>query len=147
MYYVNYGYVIASRTHLTLLSIGTAAILDLVLNIILIPHYGPWGAAIAGLLGFGAGFAIAVWKMRRVFAFPLPEPVVLTAGLLGVMAMAAWLLPFYHVTAWSAAFYVIPVAILIFFGTVALFLHFTGRRPLDLMRGLWDGKESEGAAV
>jgi O-antigen/teichoic acid export membrane protein len=142
MYYVNYGYVIASRTHLTLLSIGTAAVLDLVLNVILIPHYGAWGSAIAGLLGFGAGFAIAVLKMRRVFAFPLPDPAILAAGLLGVVAMAAWLLPFYHVTAWSAALYVIPIAVLIFFGTVALFLHFTGRRPLDLMRGLWDREES-----
>lgn len=147
MYYVNYGYVIASRTHFTLLSTGTAAILDLVLNAVLIPRYGARGAAIAGLLGFGAGFAIAVLKMRHVFAFPLPDPAILAAGLLGVVAMAAWLLPFYHVTAWSAVFYVIPLAILIFFGTVSLFLHFAGRRPLDLMRGLWDGKEGEGAAV
>jgi O-antigen/teichoic acid export membrane protein len=147
MYYVNYGYVIASRTHLTLLSIGTAAILNLVLNVVLIPYYGAWGAAIAGLLGFGAGFAIAVLKMRRVFAFPLPDPAILAAGLLGAAAMAAWLLPFHHVTAWSAVFYVIPVAILIFFGTVSLFLHLIGRRPLDLMRGLWNHEENETAAV
>jgi O-antigen/teichoic acid export membrane protein len=139
MYYVNYGYVIASRTHLTLLSIGTAAILDLVLNVILIPRYGAWGAAIAGLFGFGAGFAIAVLMMRRVFAFPLPDPAILAAGLLGVVAMAAWLLPFYHMTVWSAALYVIPVAILVYFGAVFLFLHLTGRKPIDLMRGLWSG--------
>jgi O-antigen/teichoic acid export membrane protein len=136
MYYVNYGYVVASRTHLTLLSIGTAAILDLVLNVILSPRYGAWGAAIAGLLGFGAGFAIAVLKMRRVFAFPLPDRAILAAGM---VAMAAWLLPFYHVTAWSAALYVIPVAILVYFGAVFLFLHLTGRKPIDLMRGLWSG--------
>jgi O-antigen/teichoic acid export membrane protein len=147
MYYVNYGYVVASRTHLTLLSIGTAAILDLVLNVILIPRYGAWGAAIAGLLGFGAGFAIAVLKMRRVFAFPLPDPAILAGGLLGVAAMAAWLLLFYHVTAWSAALYVIPTAILIYFGTVFLFLHLTGRKPLDLMRSLWKGEASTKATV
>ena len=129
-----------------MLSIGTAAILDLVLNVILIPRYGAWGAAIAGLFGFGAGFAIAVLMMRRVFAFPLPDPAVLAAGLLGVVAMAAWLLPFYQVTAWNAVLYVIPVAILIYFGSVFLFLHLTGRKPLDLMRGLWGGESKSAAA-
>jgi hypothetical protein len=51
------------------------------------------------------------------------------------------------VTAWSAAFYVIPVAILVYFGTVFLFLHLTGRKPLELMRGLWNGEESKSAAA
>ncbi len=147
MYYVNYGYVIASRTHLTLLSIGTAAIVNLVLNVVLIPRYGAWGAAIAGLFGFGAGFAVAVLMMRRVFAFPLPDPAILAAGLLGVVVMAAWLLPLYHVTAWSAVFYVIPVAILIYFGTVFLFLHFAGRKPLDLLRDMWNSDGGKRAAV
>lgn len=147
MYYVNYGYVIASRTHLTLLSIGTAATLNLVLNIILIPHYGAWGAAIAGLFGFGAGFAIAVLKMRRVFAFPLPDPSVLASGLLGVAAMAAWLWPFYSAITWGSALYVIPVAMLIYFGFVFLVLYLFGRKPLNLMRGLWDREESESTVV
>ena len=126
---------------------GTAAALDLILNVILIPHYGAWGAAIAALIGFGAGFAIAVMKMGRVFPFPLPDPAILAAGLLGGAAMAAWLVSFHHVSAWSAALYVIPVAILIYFGTVFLYLHLTGRKPLDLMRGLWSGKESKSAAA
>jgi O-antigen/teichoic acid export membrane protein len=147
MYYMNYGYVLASRTNLTLLSMGAAAILDLILNVILIPYYGAWGAAIAALIGFGAGFAIAVMKMGRVFPFPLPDPTILAAGLLGVAVMAMWLLPFYDVTAWSAAIYVIPVAVLTYFGTVFLFLHFTERKPLDLMRGLWSGEASTKAAV
>ena len=139
MYYMNYGYVLASRTNLTLLSMGTAAALDLVLNVILIPHYGAWGAAVAALIGFGSGFAVAVMKMGRVFPFPLPDPAILASGLLGVAAMAVWLVPFYHVIVWSAALYVIPVAILVYFGAVFLFLHLTGRKPVDLVRGLWSG--------
>ena len=99
------------------------------------------------MIGFGAGFAIAVTMMRRAFSFPLPDPAILAAGLTGVAAMAAWLLPFHHATAWSAALYVIPVAILAYFGSVFLFLHFTGRKPLDLMRGLWSGMESRSAAA
>jgi hypothetical protein len=88
-----------------------------------------------------------VMKMGRVFPFPLPDPTILAAGLLGVAVMAMWLLPFYDVTAWSAAIYVIPVAVLTYFGTVFLFLHFTERKPLDLMRGLWSGEASTKAAV
>ncbi len=42
-------------------------------------------------------------------------------------------------TVWSAALYVIPVAILVYFGAVFLFLHLTGRKPVDLLRGLWSG--------
>ena len=85
-------------------------------------------------------------KMGRVFPFPLPDPAILAGGLIGVAVMAAWLLPFYHVTAWSAVFYVMPVAVLLYFGTVFLFLHFNGRNPLQLMRGLW-GNESMGAPL
>ena len=77
----------------------------------------------AALVASGAGLAVAVILMRGVFAFPLPDPVILVGGLLGVAAMAAWLSPFYLVTAWSALFYVIPVAVLVYFGAVFLVLH------------------------
>jgi len=138
--YVNYGYFLGARTDLTLLSMAVAAVVDLALNVMLIPRHGPAGAAVAALIGFGAGFAIAVMKMRRVFPFPLPDPAILAAGLLGVAAMAAWLLPFYGTMAWSVALYLVPVAILIYFGSVFLFLHLTGREPLALLRGLWAGE-------
>jgi O-antigen/teichoic acid export membrane protein len=144
--YMNYGYVLAARTDLTLLSIAAAAAIDLILNVILIPHYGAWGSAVAALAGFGAAFTIAALKMGRVFPFPLPEPAILAAGLLGVAAMAAWLLPFYHMTAWSTALYVIPVAMLIYFATVFLFLQLTGRKPRDLMLGLWSGEANNKTA-
>jgi O-antigen/teichoic acid export membrane protein len=119
---------------------ATAAAVDIVLNFLLIPGYGAMGAAIAALVGFGAGFAIAVIKMGRVFPFPSPDPAILAGGLIGAAVMAAWLWPFHNVIAWSAALYVIPVAILIYFGSVFLVLHFTGRKPLELVRGLWHGE-------
>jgi O-antigen/teichoic acid export membrane protein len=136
--YVNYGYFLGSRTDLTLLSMGSAAAADILLNLILIPTYGPWGAAVAAVFGFGAGFAIAAIKMGRVFPFPLPDPAILAGGLIGVAVMVAWLLPFYHVTAWSAVFYVVPVAVLLYFGTVFLFLNLTGRNSRELLFGLWN---------
>ncbi|MGH6664143.1 MAG: polysaccharide biosynthesis C-terminal domain-containing protein, partial [Pseudolabrys sp.] len=138
LYYVIYGYALAARTNLTLLAMATAAACDVVLNVILIPRYGAWGAAIAALVGFGAGLASAIVMMRRVFPFPAPEPAIVGAGLVGAAAMAAFLAPLYHVTAPGAALYIIPGAVLIYFGATFLFLHLAGRNPLDLLRGLWN---------
>jgi O-antigen/teichoic acid export membrane protein len=137
MLYINYGYVLASRTDITLLSMASAAVVDIVLNLILIPGYGAWGAAIAALIAFGAGFAIAAMKMRRVFPFPLPDPAILTAGLIGAAVMAAWLWPYHQITAWSSALYVIPIAILLYFSAVFVVLLLLGRKPLGLLHELW----------
>ena len=138
--YMNYGFFIAARTDLTLLSIATAAAVNFVLNLTLIPYYGAWGAAVASLIGFGAGFAVAAMKMGRVFPFPLPDAAIVTAGLLGIAVMAVWLVPFYHMTAWTAVLYVIPIAIVVYFGVVFMVLHIAGRKPLDLVRGLRGGR-------
>ena len=135
--YLNYGFFLAARTDITLIAIAAAAAVNLALNLVLIPRYGPWGAAIASLAGFGAGFVVAAIKMKGVFAFPLPDPVVLLAAIFGVGAMTLWLWPFYGATALSAAFYIVPVAILIDFGVVLLVLYVTGRKPFVLLRGLW----------
>lgn len=145
MMYLNYGYFLAARTHLTLLSIAAAAAIDIALNLILIPHYGAWGSAVAAPIAFGIACVVAAVMMRRVFPFPLPDPAVLGAGLLGLGAMTAWLVPFYHTTEWTAAIYVIPVAVLVYIGTAFLSLHVAGRRPLAMVHGLWN--EGAGHAV
>jgi O-antigen/teichoic acid export membrane protein len=136
MTYLNYGYFLTARTDLALLSIGTAAVVNLLLNLVLIPQFDAWGAAWASLIGFAAGFAVALIKMKGVFPFPRPDTAMIAAALLGSAAMAGWLLPFNHTTIWSTALYVIPIAMLINFGVIFLFLHFIGRQPLDLIRQL-----------
>lgn len=143
--YLSYGFFLASRTGVTLITIAAAAAVDLVLNFVLIPHYGPWGAAIASLAGFGAGFVVAAAMMRKVFAFPLPDPMIVLAALAGVGAMTLWLLPFYGTTVLASAFYIVPVAILIDFAAVFLVLYASGRKPLALIRSLW-GEQARRAA-
>jgi len=134
LFYVNYGYVLVARTRLALLSMAVAAGVDVTLCVVLIPHFGAWGAAAASLIGFGVGFTVAVAKMKQVFPFPLPDLTVVIVGFLGAAIMALLLSPFYHVTAWSTAAYIIPVAVLVYFGSVFLMLHFTGRKPLTWIR-------------
>ena len=139
MIYLCYRYFLSGRTHLTLASYLTAAVVDILLNLILLPHYGAWGAGIAALAGFGAGFATAVIATRGVFSFPLPAPAIVAAGLAGVAAMTAWLWPFRETTVWTSALYIIPVAVLIYFGALFLFLHLAGQNPLGLLRDWWSG--------
>jgi hypothetical protein len=112
-------------------------VVDIVLNLVLLPHDGAWGAAVAALIGFGAGLATAAVSLRGVFSFPLPEPSILAAGLVGVAAMTAWLWQFREATAWTSALYVIPIAGAIYFGVVALVLRINGRDLLPLTRALW----------
>jgi hypothetical protein len=59
--------------------------------------------------------------------------------------MALWLAPFNQATAWTSALYVIPVAVLIYFGSVFLVLHVAGRKPLELARGLWSEQSKRAA--
>jgi O-antigen/teichoic acid export membrane protein len=49
---------------------GTAALLNVVLNIVLIPLYGIRGAAVATLSAYVAMFAGMAWKAQRVFPVP-----------------------------------------------------------------------------
>jgi O-antigen/teichoic acid export membrane protein len=137
MMYVSYGFILAARTNLTLWAMAGAAAIDLALNVALIPGYGPLGAAIAALAGFAVGFAIATASVRRVFPFPLPRPTLLTTAAVALAAMVLWLLPFRSAEGWSAVLYVIPIAVAIYFAAAFLFLHFTGHKPLEVMRTWW----------
>jgi O-antigen/teichoic acid export membrane protein len=137
MIYLTYGYFLSARTHLTLISFAAAAVADIVFNLVLLPHYGTLGAAVAALIGFGAGFAVSAVNLRGVFSFPLPAPSILVAALAGIVTMAAWLYEFRETTAWTLALYIIPIAVAIYFGSVALVLRISGRDPLLLMRALW----------
>jgi O-antigen/teichoic acid export membrane protein len=49
---------------------GTAAVLNVVLNVVLIPPFGIRGAAIATLSAYVAMFAGMAWKAQRVFPVP-----------------------------------------------------------------------------
>jgi O-antigen/teichoic acid export membrane protein len=137
MLYVSYGYFLAERTGYTLLSGATAAVVNIGLNLVLIPRYGAWGAAVAAVAGFAAAFAVAAIPIRRVFPFPLPDVTMLAAAFAAIAVMTLWLWPFYHVTAWIAVTYVVPIALVLYFGSLVLFLRLAKREPLALIRAFW----------
>ena len=55
------------------LTTGTAAVLNLVLNIILIPRYGMHGAAVATSIGYGSMFVLHAWTARRIGFDPIGD--------------------------------------------------------------------------
>jgi O-antigen/teichoic acid export membrane protein len=63
---------------------GTAALLNVVLNVLLIPPYGIRGAAVATLSAYVAMFAGMAWKAQRVFPVPYQWRRVATAVTVGV---------------------------------------------------------------
>lgn len=71
-----------------LASAATAAALNIVLNLLLIPRFGLLGAAYATALAYLSGGAASLWLGRRVFPMPPLAPLVLR-GLAVGLAVAA----------------------------------------------------------
>ncbi|QFU83060.1 flippase [Natronorubrum aibiense] len=71
---------------------GTAAVINVVLNAILIPRYGMHGAAVATSIGYGTMFAFHCWSARLVGFDPLADArfgrVILTTALAAVPIVA-----------------------------------------------------------
>ncbi len=56
-----------------ILATGTAAVINLLLNLLLIPRYGMHGAAIATSVGYGSMFVFHLWSARRIGFDPLSD--------------------------------------------------------------------------
>lgn len=70
MYVFAPGLAIAKKTHYILWINVAGALLNALLNLLLIPHYGIGGAALATLLGSGAVFALYMIFSQRAYAVP-----------------------------------------------------------------------------
>ncbi|WP_336362047.1 oligosaccharide flippase family protein [Halalkalicoccus salilacus] len=56
-----------------ILATGIAALLNVVLNLLLIPRFGMYGAAIATSIGYGSMAGLHVWSARRIGFDPLAD--------------------------------------------------------------------------
>jgi O-antigen/teichoic acid export membrane protein len=83
---------LANRTHLTMRLLGTAAALNIVLNILLIPPMGIVGAAIATLVAYGV-LGILTWVVsRRYLKFDLSLLFILKSAIASaIMALCIYL--------------------------------------------------------
>ncbi len=70
----------AKRTQFNWVIAGLAAVVNVVLNLILIPPYGMLGAAYATVAAYGVMFVAMTWYAQRVFPVPYQWRRVLTAA-------------------------------------------------------------------
>jgi len=79
----------AKRTQFNWLITGLAAVVNVALNLLLIPPYGMMGAAVATVAAYGVMFVAMTWYAQRVFPVPYQwRRVVTAAGAAGALLLA-----------------------------------------------------------
>jgi O-antigen/teichoic acid export membrane protein len=67
---------------------------NFVLNMILIPHYGVWGATISTAIGYGTSTVLLYWRMRSRWTVPYPLRLFMAAlGVQFVLLTVGTLIP------------------------------------------------------
>ncbi|WP_421791873.1 lipopolysaccharide biosynthesis protein [Hyphobacterium sp.] len=108
-YYFHESFILKRKTRWMAAIMAGAAVLNLGLNVLLLPIYGIAGAAAATLISYTAGLVLCALIGRRLFALPLPWMDWGKAALAtGIMALAVITLP------------INGPAILVLFGQAAL---------------------------
>lgn len=90
-YFADHAIHLDGRTRLLALVTGGAALINVVLNLLLIPDHGETGAAVATLLAYSAGLAGALWVAHRRFGLPpLSRDAVRVVIAGAILVAAAW---------------------------------------------------------
>ena len=79
----------AKRTQFNWVITGAAALLNVALNLLLIPPYGMMGAAVATVAAYSLMFVLMTWYAQRVFPVPYQWRRVLTAAAAAVALVVA----------------------------------------------------------
>jgi len=100
VYYLHEAFILAKRTRIIPLVMIAPAVLNVALNLILLPRMGVMGAVVATVAAYGLGAVLSGVMGRRYFPLPLPWGEFAKVGAAcGVMALGVWLVP-----AFGAAF-------------------------------------------
>lgn len=72
IHFFDHAFHLGKRTELFIWTIGPAAVINIGLNIVLLPRYGLMGAVWATLVGYIVAVACSAWVGRKVFVVPFP---------------------------------------------------------------------------
>lgn len=93
-YYFGQAFTLSHRTKLLLVTMTVPAVLNIALNILLIPHFGVMGAAWATCASFAVSMVMARILGSRVMPLPVPWETLIRCGVAtGVMTLAVAALP------------------------------------------------------
>jgi O-antigen/teichoic acid export membrane protein len=94
VYYFHTAFTLARRTKLLMAAMGLPAVVNLALNLALVPRFGLQGALWATLASYGLGALASYGLGRRVLSLPLPWQTLVKSTLAaGGMAVAVRLVP------------------------------------------------------
>ena len=79
----------ARRTQFNWVVTGAAAVVNVALNLILIPPYGMMGAAVATVAAYGTMFVGMIWRAQHIYRVPYQWRRVGTLGLVAVGLVVA----------------------------------------------------------
>lgn len=93
-HYVHNAFILSRRTDLMAWMAAPPTVLNVVLNVLLIPRLGLPGAVIATVISYAVALVLATWIGRRFFPIPL-VPGTAARGTLAaaVMGLAVWMAP------------------------------------------------------
>jgi O-antigen/teichoic acid export membrane protein len=127
-HYLDHAFHLACRTDAFLLTAGPAALVNVLLNIVLLPVLGLMGAVWATLAGYGVALAVSVFLSRRVFPLPFPTAdATKAAGATLVMCAVLHAVPFAPTFAGLAGMIVFGIVI---YGALALGFNIGGLRTM-----------------
>ncbi|MFJ6023830.1 lipopolysaccharide biosynthesis protein [Brevundimonas sp. NPDC092305] len=93
-YYFGQAFTLGKKTRLLLVAMAIPALLNVVLNLILVPRFGVVGAAWATAASFGVGMLATMGIGRRAVTLPIPWESLIRCGVAtGVMALVVVQLP------------------------------------------------------
>ncbi|MFC1951161.1 flippase [Chloroflexota bacterium] len=146
MPYVSFGFVLfgayhicvytiylANKTYWALRLLGISALLNIILNIVMIPHLGVVGAAIATLIAYGALGILTLLVSLRYIKFDLS----ISSQLKSVAAAAIMALCIWAIAPSGTVDVILTVllGVLVYFATMVLFRGFS-RREIALFKDL-----------
>lgn len=71
-YYFDYAFHLSKKTLYQTFVLLVAAVVNIILNILMIPHYGIIGAAYATVIAYMLALGLSFWLGQRVFRLPVP---------------------------------------------------------------------------
>jgi len=93
-YYVHRGFMLSGQTHKFVWALIVPVILNIGLNLLLIPTYGLMGAVWATILSYSLAIILATILARRDYPLPIPvRAAIEIAGCSALMAAAVFVLP------------------------------------------------------
>jgi O-antigen/teichoic acid export membrane protein len=92
--YLDHAFQLGHKTHRLLAVVAVTVVVNVLLDILLIPHFGAVGVAMANLIAGASGLGAAAWAARSVMAMPMAWRDAVKTGI-AVAAMALFLWPLY----------------------------------------------------